>query len=186
MKKLLFALIILVGCQSRQENKKNNFNNFRDYASNLEIIQLPFTYSTNFGITSPLPSLDTNLLNNYKNFFKNLDYEKTLGKLVETENYVIVIEKKVGDFGPVPIFLTYDNTGKIIESFNTFKKSGVDFGYNSSEYITVNKDYTITVIDSTRVWKINSDETDIIEGSDSLNVGKTIYKIDSLGIYRKQ
>lgn len=180
MRHFLILMILLVSCNNSNQNL--DYSRFDIYSKQLPQIKLPLIYSTNSGIMTELPDINDSDLSRFSKFWN----EKTIGKLYDSKDYTIIVEREIGDYGPVPIFITYDKTGKMIGSFNAYKTSGDDMGYKSSEYITVDNDKTISVIDSTITWKITADKTNIIEGSDSLSIGNAIYKLDKKGIFRKQ
>jgi hypothetical protein len=182
MKHFLIFMILLISCNNSNQRSVYDYSEFDNYKKQLPNIALPLVYSTNSGIVTDIPNINIMDLSKYSKFWN----EKTIGKLYESDEYVIIVEREIGDYGPVPIFITYDKNGKKINSFNAYKTSGDDMGYKSFEFVTVDKSNMVTVIDSTTTWKLNSDETNIIDGSDSLSIGKTIYKLDKDGIYTKQ
>ena len=174
---LLFLLIACCQCDNSHQNAKGK--NFNDYISHLKEIDLPFVYSSsNLGIQSKIPNLNENELSKYKFWNK-----ETIGKLIQTKDFTIIVERRIGDY-LTPTFITYDKNGNQIESFVPYKKTGNDMGYNSIEHVTVDKTMTVTVIDSTTLWKLNSEKTNIIRGSDSLTVGKTIYHLNNNGLFK--
>ena len=54
-------------------------------------------------------------------------------------------------------------------------------GYEAVEYVTFNKDLTILVADTVKRWKLNDDETDIIEDSVKVTIDTVIYKLSDKG-----
>jgi hypothetical protein len=178
---LPFILILIIGCQENRGKQQVENLDFKTYINQLETIPLPFAYSSKNGIESNIPILDDQILSQHKKYWNDI----TIGKLFVCKDYTIIVEREIGDFGPVPIFITYDKAGNKLGSFNAFSKAGEDMGYSSSEFVIVDKSLIITVIDSTVVWELNSSETDIIEDSDSLSVGQTTYKLDFKGIFNK-
>ena len=182
MRHFLILIILLVSCNNSNQKQDFDYSRFDNYSKQLPKIKLTLIYSTNSGIITELPAMNDSDLFKFLKFWN----EKTIGKLYDSKDYTVIVEREIGDYGPVPIFITYDKIGNIISSFNAYMTSGDDMGYKSSEYITVDSNKTISVIDSTITWKLNADKTNIIGGSDSLSIGNTIYRLDKKGIFRKQ
>jgi hypothetical protein len=54
-------------------------------------------------------------------------------------------------------------------------------GYEAVEYITVNKDMTVLVADTVKTWKLNEDETNIINDSVTVTIDTVIYRLSDKG-----
>jgi hypothetical protein len=83
--------------------------------------------------------------------------------------------------GLVPFFMSYDLEGNKIDSLGPYKKTGWDMGYEAVEYITVNKDMTVLVADTVKTWKLNEDETNIINDSVTVTIDTVIYRLSDKG-----
>jgi hypothetical protein len=193
---LLLTVLAITSCEentgSKKKTKHNNQNkdaakstgqaSFDKYLASLSPVPLPFRNSTLKGSIKPYSK-------NYDKAgfekFKHAWTTQPIGVVYKTDNYIVTMETSIGDEGLVPFFTSYDKKGNKIDSLGPYKKSGFDIGYECVEYLTVNADKSIRVIDSTKKWKLNKDKTDIIESSMKLSVGTTSYTVTSDGKFKK-
>ena len=197
MKTILLTLIIVVmffGCNpsKKQENSKNNQveepissteiadNNFRKYIESLDEISLPFKHSSSI---EKFPELSINYDKQMFEKFKNkMGYaEKPFGILFKNDNSIVTIDLLVGDIENIPVIMSYDLIGNKIDSLWLYQKSGYDMGYAGIAYFTIYEDRRIMVADSTKIWELNEDETNIIEDSFSITVDTVFYQITDNG-----
>ncbi|NCA21364.1 MAG: hypothetical protein EBS86_09545 [Crocinitomicaceae bacterium] len=157
-----------------QYNAKNPFEN---YLTTLEQIPLPFKYN-------PLGKLPELSKNYDKQAFEKYNYfgsYKPLGILFNDAKTVAIIDFSIGDNGLVPFLTTYDKKGNKIDSLAPFQKSGGDIGYFAIEYLTINKDKTVVVLDSITTYKLKSDNSDVDESTKKITTSLTKYTIEENG-----
>ncbi|MBV4355646.1 hypothetical protein [Pinibacter aurantiacus] len=194
---LLFTVLAVTSCEENTGSKKKNKHNtqnkdtakstsqpsFDKYVASLSQVPLPFKNST---LTGSIKSYSKNYDKTGFEKFKHVWTTQPIGILYKTDNYVVTMETSVGEDGQVPYINSYDKKGNKVDSLAPFKKTGFDMGYESVEYLTVNADKRIRVIDSTKTWKLNKDKTDIIEKTMKLSVGTTSYVVTGEGRFKKQ
>ena len=102
------------------------------------------------------------------------------GRIFETNNIhtVIYLYSPVSD--PVPWIMTMDKDGKKIDDLVAFKTTGPDYGYFSTEDVTILPDQSIVFVDSTETWD-HDENGDEIMSSRKLKVTKEKYKIRDNG-----
>jgi hypothetical protein len=154
-----------------------NNPDFRKYIESLDQISLPLKHSS----TSELPKLSEKYDKQGFGKFKHVWTSQPLGLLYHTDKNVVTIDLSVGDMGLVPFFMSYDLEGNKIDSLGPYKKTGWDMGYEAVEYITVNKDMTVLVADTVKTWKLNEDETNIINDSVTVTIDTVIYRLSDKG-----
>jgi hypothetical protein len=147
------------------------------YIKSLDQISLPLKHSS----TGDFSELSNNYDKQGFEKFKHVWTSKPLGLLFQTDKSVVTVDLSIGDISLIPFILTYDLKGNKIDSLGPYKKSGFDMGYAAVEYLTIKQDRTIMVTDSVKVWELNEDETDVIEGSMTVTVDTTIYRITDTG-----
>lgn len=188
MKQLILTTIILSviwGCSSHTNEKKvtkQGMSNFENYVSTLDHIPIPLK-------SNPLARLPESSKNFDKNAFEKYKHAWTsqpLGIYYKDEKTVGIIDCSIGDWGLVPFLTTYDLEGNKIDSTRFYEKSGQDIGYEATEHVTFNTDRTITVLDTVKLWDLNEDETDIVQGSMKITTGKVEYRVLENGRIEKK
>lgn len=194
---LLFTVLAITSCEentgSKKKSKHKNQNKdsvqsigqpgFDKYVASLSAVPLPFKNST---VTGSIKSYSKNYDKTGFQKFKHAWTTQPIGVLYKTDSYVVTMETSVGEDGQVPYLNSYDKKGNKIDSLAPYKKTGFDMGYESVEYLTVNADKTIRVIDSTKRWKLNKEKTDIIKNTMKLSVDTTVFAVTKEGKIRKQ
>ncbi|BDX37843.1 hypothetical protein CYCD_11980 [Tenuifilaceae bacterium CYCD] len=170
---LILLLISLISCNSNKNSESVRQNEFEKYIESLDQIPLPL----NHNMKIELPELSENYDTSGFLRFKHVWTSKPLGLLYKNDKSIVTIELSIGDIGLVPFLVSYDLNGNKIDSLGPYKKSGWDMGYEAFEYLTINKDRTIIVTDTVKRWKINEDETDIIEDSLTITMDTVLYQI---------
>jgi len=66
-----------------------------------------------------------------------------------------------------------------------YQTVGFDIGYYRSNFVTINADNTITLIDSLETRKINGDRSEEILGTDSLSATKSKFNFTDKGKIKK-
>jgi hypothetical protein len=150
---------------------------FRTYIESLDQIPLPLKHSS----TSELPKLSEKYDKQGFEKYKHVWTSQPLGLLYHTDKNIVTIDLSVGDMGLVPFFMSYDLEGNKIDSLCPYKKTGWDMGYEAVEYITINKDMTVLVADTVKTWKLNEDETNIINDSVTVTIDTVIYRLSNKG-----
>lgn len=190
---LIFLVLGILSCNSTDKKTQqldSNTNNsaataigqiknpdFRKYIESLDQISFPLKHSS----TSELPKLSEKYDKQGFEKFKHVWTSQPLGLLYHTDKNVVTIDLSIGDMGLVPFFMSYDLVGNKIDSLGPYKKTGWDMGYEAVEYITVNKDLTVLVADTVKTWKLNEDETNIINDSVILTIDTVIYRLSDKG-----
>jgi hypothetical protein len=175
MRLLIFwGLIFLTYSCGQKQNENADFLELRE---NLPQIETPITFDSNSDIA--LKSID--LPNNQiLKGLKDRNYFSVLGKVFETKDFITIVGYIPDDFG-TPILVTLDKDGNQIDSFSLYKTVGFDMGYYRSNFVTINSDKTIVLIDSLLTLEINEDRTDEILGTDSLTVTKNKFRLTDKG-----
>ncbi|MDI3320372.1 hypothetical protein [Pinibacter soli] len=194
---LLFTVLAITSCDensgSKKKSKHNNQNkdtakstiqpDFDKYLASLSTIPLPFKNST---IAGCIKSYSKNYDKAGFIKFKHAWTTQPIGVLYRTDKYVVTMETSVGEDGQVPYINSYDKKGNKIDSLAPYKKTGFDMGYESVEYLMVGADKMISVIDSTKRWKLNKDKTDIIKNTMKLSVDTTLFIVTKDGRINKR
>lgn len=165
MKKIYVILCfstLLISC------RKDVNEEFIEYINSLDPITLPFnhTYSLDEMIENDgFPNISTNFNNAYfKKFQYHQDAIKPLGILYKNENNIGIVELTEVSIGLFPVIMTYDMMGNKIDSLIPYENFGEDLGYSCKEHLVFEAN-KITRFDTLRTWKLNKEETDIIEGT---------------------
>lgn len=173
---LLLILLVIVSCRvnNSQEKKKIEFSN---YLKSLDKISLPMS-NMSIGEFQPLSkNYDSLGFTKYKHVWTSMP----MGKLFETDSFISLVEFSIGDEGLVPFITNFNKNGEKLDSLGPFKKSGSDIGYDAVEYLSINNDRSIMVIDTVKKWKLNEDKSDIIAESLTVTIDTTIYWISNDG-----
>jgi hypothetical protein len=178
MKKIIlfFVLLILISCAVKNTQERGD-QLFSNYLKTLDKIDLPFHHSS----VGEFPELSKKYDSLGFAKYKHVWTSKPLGKLFETDSIVVLVDLSIGDNNLVPFITTFDRFGNKIDSLGPYEKSGGDIGYQAVEYLTINKDRFIIVVDTVETWKLNEDESDIIEDSSIVTSDTTIYHITNTG-----
>ena len=182
---ILLLILTLISCKNQSKSELNKVNielktesvelRFQDYLKTLDNIKLPIKYSLSGSEFSK--NFNEIGFNKYKHVWTSKPY----GILYKNETNVVLADLSIGDGGWIPFITSFDLNGNKIDSLGPYKKSGMDIGYEAIEFLTFKNDRTITVVDSIRKWKLNIDETDIIENSLKITSDTIIYKIKENG-----
>ena len=152
-------------------------SDFKKYIESLDQIPLPLKHS----LTGEFPKLSEKYDKQGFEKYKHVWTSQPLGLLYKTEKNIVTVDLSIGDIGLVPFLTSYDLNGNKLDSLGPYKKSGWDLGYEAVEYVTFNRDLTILVADTVKRWKLNEDETDIIEDSVKVTIDTVIYKLSDKG-----
>jgi hypothetical protein len=176
----LLGLILLVfSCNNGQRQKEKSA--FSDLCENLPIIRIPIVFNSNIDIQlKPIDLPNNRILNelNDKNGFS------VFGKVFESKSLVAIVGYVPDDYGS-PIMVTIDNKGNIIDSFSLYQSVSFDMGYYRSNFVTINSDKTISIVDSLIIRQILEDGSNEIPGSDSLVITKSRFKHSASGKIEK-
>lgn len=170
----LFGLILLISCNGQSQNENSDFSDLRD---NLPIIRTPIVFNSNSDIQ--LKSVD--FPNNQ--ILKELEdkiYFSALGKVFESNNHITIIGYIPDDYG-TPILITIDKNGNQLESFYLYQSVGFDMGHYQSNFVTINSNKTIDLVDSLLTRKIKEDGSNEIPGTDILTVTKSKFRLTDIG-----
>ena len=194
MRKIILSIVsitFLCGCniktekvsvKSEVENIKQLDSDFDKYISTLDTIPLPLKHNP----LGQFPDLSRNFSKSGFEKYKHVWASQPLGIYYRDTMTIGIIDCSMGDWGLVPFLTTYDMNGNKIDSTSFYVKSGQDLGYEAIEHLTINKNRTITVLDTVKRWDINKEQTDIVEESLKISRGKVEYHIDKNGRIQKR
>jgi hypothetical protein len=194
---LLLTVLAITSCEENTHSKKKSKRNNQDKDTARNIAQPAFDKYVASLSAVPLPFKNSTTTESIKSYSKSYDktgFEKfkhawttqPIGILYKTDSYVVTMETSIGEDGQVPYINSYDKKGNKIDSLAPYKKTGFDMGYESVEYLTINADKTIRVIDSTKRWKLNKDKTDIVKNSMKLSVDTTVFAVTTEGKIKRR
>jgi hypothetical protein len=176
---IIIWTLMLVSCSRQKEVKSTN--DFATYLGSLDSLETPVKFDTKTELKSKSERYDTALFKKYKHAWASVPY----GKIFENDSIVVLVDVGVGDI-LVPLITTFTQQGDKLDSINPYDKAGADMGYLSYEFVTINSNKEIIVTDSTKTWKLNKDETDVIQGTERLTLDTVIYRINNQGKIIKQ
>jgi hypothetical protein len=176
---LIFTWTILVSCSSNGHRETKS--EFEKYLGTIGTLQTPVTFDSKTGIhTGSKQKFDSVLFLKYRHRWAL----KPIGKILHGDSVVLILDLVIGDV-VVPILTTFDKKGIKLDSLNPYSRAGVDMGYECYEFGTITNDRDIMIVDSTRRWDLNKEETNIVNGTDKLTVDTIIYRIDNKGKFLK-
>ncbi|GHM98930.1 hypothetical protein WSM22_04200 [Cytophagales bacterium WSM2-2] len=178
------VVVILLSCSSPKDE-------FRNYLNSIETIQAPSNLEAELRKVRS-KNYDTVLFARFEHD-KGKDSRKPHGKLFENDSIILIIEgtdlSSIG--GAVgyqlvdPILFTFDREGHKLDSLNPYSSfSQTEYGYQCTEFVTLEKNKQISIIDSIKLWAFNKKNSEIIPGSEKLTVDSVVYKIDGKGKFR--
>ena len=155
---------------------------FQNIVDSLPIISTPITFDSDDGIPyGPFAIENDQFLLRIKERIPDL-----LGyaKVDESKNYYLIIGISPSDIGS-PILMTFDKTGKKIDSYFMFETAGGDIGYYSRNTVTLkdNKEFILT--DSTTTRDLTESGDGEIEGTDKLTVTIAKFRILDTGKFEE-
>lgn len=174
----LFGLILFINCTGQIQDKNSDYKELRD---KLPLIVTPIVFNSNGDIRINAVDLPNN------NILKELKYKNSFsafGKIFEAKDFITIIGYIPDDSG-TPLLITIDKDGNELDSFVVYQTVGFDMGYYRSNFVTINADISITLIDSLVTRKINEDRSDEIPGTDSLTVTKSKFNLTDKGKFKK-
>jgi hypothetical protein len=195
---IISIIVVITGCKQQDNKSSSNQNDsislsneldssddildsgFNSYLNKISAITLPYeTTCGKFNPDSPIDDMD--LIQKYSEGGFEPPYRR-----ISTENdFEIVLCYGIGD-NLIPIIRTYDKDGKILSSQQIFfGYCGGEPGFYQSEFLKINPDLSITHIDSTWTYEIDSLDNNIPE-TENLEVVITEYKIQNNGNITKK
>lgn len=194
---LTFILFVLTSClltdsktstdTTTVENaqQENSINNFEKYLKTLEQIPLPFSHNS----FEPLEALSKNYDKKTFEKYKHIRSNQPLGILFSDSNTVTLIDFSIGQLGIGPFLTTYDKQGNKIDSLVPYQRTRNDFEYNTiyiaREYLTINENKTILVVDSVTTYSLFPRNSDFGDMSGKVTTGVTKYIIEPNGRIRE-
>ena len=198
MKRLLIILIPLAfGCKPNTKNRASESPDkielsktllipidtaFKNMVDSLPIISTPMTFDSDEGVAYEPFAIKNEqfLLRIRKRIPEFLGY----AKIDESKNYYLIIGISPSEIGS-PILMTFDKSGKKIDSYFMFKTAGGDIGYYSRNTVTLKDNKEFIYTDSTTTRELNETGDGEIEGTDKLTVTRTKYKILETGKFEE-
>jgi hypothetical protein len=176
MRLLIFGLLLLFGCGGPRLEHESELIKLIDQ---LPTIKTPVTFDSG---KSPIGlKINQELLDSLRSKIPGYGI---LGKLFETDDFVAIVGIVPNDTGS-PKVLIFDKAGKEIDSYLAYETAGGDMGFTSKNVVTIYPNREIVFIDSTWTMKLNEDSTDVIQGTDSLTVATSKYRITDKGKIEK-
>jgi hypothetical protein len=158
--------------------KQDGFHNF---LSLIDIIDLPVSFDSFNGISDiqPMNRIDNKLIEKFapKNNIFN-PYKRFI-----TKDSVVAIIYTIPSSIAIPFIATYKADGEYITGLQLFENGGQDFNFRRDNYVTINKDLTISFTDSTFTWEVDK-ENKKIEASKKIEVKTKKYFIESSGLIK--
>ncbi|HEX3007767.1 MAG TPA: hypothetical protein VHO90_09150 [Bacteroidales bacterium] len=162
----LLILLGLIGCSFKSNHDSKSdllLNHLRQLYVKLPKINLPFTY-------------DLSKSERVSNVYANRDMDSMIFEKDIQVNIAGVLKDTADFFGfiylvpadeMIPILVTFDKTGRLIEKNQIAQECGSDCGYDCHSYVSIDKDYKIIFkfnetiakcdsigpIDSTRIFR---------------------------------
>jgi hypothetical protein len=162
----LMILLGLIGCSFKSNPDRKSdllLNHIRQLYVKLPKINLPFTY-------------DLSKSGRVSNVYSNKDMDSLIFDKDIQINIVGVLKDSTDFYGfiylypadeMIPILVTFDKTGRLIEKNQIAQECASDCGYDCHSYVTIDKDYKIVFkfnetiakcdsigpIDSTRIFR---------------------------------
>lgn len=170
----IFSLFLFIGCNNLSKNE------FARYYSQIPVLEYPIildclkeTKYFNF------PENEEYLVGKYKPINCSIN-----GRLPMSNNVVAIIYSYPGD-SMYPILFTYDRTGQSIDTLKIGSLCLEWMGTYLTNYVQINSDRTIQVIDSTKYYSLDKND-DIIPKTDSLViVEKSNFNLNENGHFSK-
>lgn len=179
----VFISLLIAACSNNAKNTldENKELTFENYINSLDQIPLPFSHCS----MKELPKLSKN--------YDSITYEKyklswasqPLGILYNDKNRVTVIDCAIGDWGLVPLLVSYDRNGNKIDSLSPYEKSGEGAGYFAVEWLIINADKTILINDSIANYSANRDSLEMDEKNKKFEKHSLKYALNSDGRFRR-
>ena len=172
---LIIISLTLLNCVNVSRKDKNHFQTFVDQ---LKPITTPLIFNSRGSYSFNSQPLKDSIF--FKQIQKKHDGFILFGLLFKTKEFVAILGNLPTDIGS-PFIITFDKTGQELDSKLVYENVIGDMGIYTDNFVTINPDFRIELIDSTIRRKINSDGSDEIPGTDSLTVKFKKYKIDHNG-----
>jgi len=170
--KYLLPLVISYGCGDQSFRK-----DLAELEEKLNVIETPIVFNSNDTTNHKLIDLPNNGI---LAKLQKKNYFLPIGRLVNHHQKLVIIGYIPSDFG-TPILVTIDRKGNEIDRLILYQSAGFDIGYYGSDFVTINSDNSILIIDSLLTRKVNKDRTEEIAGTDSLVVTTTKFRMTSDG-----
>jgi hypothetical protein len=183
---LFFIIIICFGCRQGDKKPTDSKNDLTDNKSLIQLLQKLPTIKTPVTFHSS-KKIERTGEKDYKlieSIFSKIPGFNAYGKLVETDKIIAVIGIVPADKA-TPMLLTFDLNGNQLDSLFMYRSAGESMGLYSKNIVTIISQYEFSLTDSTLTRKLNEDETNEIEGTDSLTVTKEQFRITDKGVIEK-
>jgi hypothetical protein len=190
------VLLVLNSCQSSIKNnpsaelESNQVEKisstskieFNQYLKSLDTIPLPFEIC----MESDIPALSKNFDKELYKKYRLSETSYPLGILFRSKKNVVVLDLREDNSKSsmdenIPILISFDAYGNLIDSLTLYKKSDADITYYGIEWVTVFANRKIVVCDTTTEWEYDEEQGDRIWDSYTTTTGKTFYEITKDG-----
>ncbi len=153
-------------------------NDFYEYSKQLKRFQTPLELRT---IVYPGDKVSAQSESELFSKYKLQDASSVFGVIYAEKDFTGIIYTVAGDIA-VPVLVTYDKTGRKIDSINLFARStGYGLDRETYERVIFLDEGEILVVDSTVTWMLNAAKDDRVENSEKVNMDSIVYKIDKSG-----
>jgi hypothetical protein len=181
MRKVLI-IILLFGCEHRTKSVSDKESVQDSHAGKLYSLlmqlpelKVPLTFRSNKEI--PGMEMSDSLIHQIQSIEPRLN---PYGKIYETEKYIAIIAIGASDV-LIPVLVTVDKNGVVIDSFSMYQAVGGDIGYYPTNIVTLTKNKELFFTDSILHRKTNSDGSEEIPGTDSVAVNRKTFRVDDSG-----
>ncbi|HEV8513958.1 MAG TPA: hypothetical protein VGQ59_11810, partial [Cyclobacteriaceae bacterium] len=175
-------IVLLLGCHGQRSDQsvkgelhdKSN-SSFYELLEQLPAVKIPLTFRSDreFGSPKINDDLRARLMASDEGF-------NPYGKVYQSDKFIAVIAIGAADI-VMPVLVTFNKEGRIIDSFNLYQTAGGDIGYYSTNITRLTKDKEILMTDSAVTRKLNKEGTDEVPGSDSVTISQKKFRINANG-----
>lgn len=188
IQRLIFGLSILLTAGCSEKSKTDSVNNL---TLQKETATFKSVYDTLDFLTVPITLTPEKWVELYRNHLSKYGanegwelFKHPYARLTENSNYKGIIFVSTDETGS-PTLITIDKRGQPIDTlFLLGDWGGNDPSIGTSEIVTINKDYTIHLIDSTSIFDVKPDGQRI-ESTGKLTVANERYRIFDNGKIEK-
>lgn len=154
---------------------------FSSYIASLDKVTLPFRHHALKGGPQPLTKMDTTAFAAFKHAWS----KAPVGIVMENDLFIVTMEYSMGDFGSVPLLISYNMKGKNIDFLAPYSNTGMDMGYQAVESLEITSNGKILVTDTVITWDMVEQGDDWVDGPKDTTVSVTTYTLEKRGEFVK-
>jgi hypothetical protein len=182
---LILVIIVFLGCRQGDNKTTDSKNALTDNESLIELLQglptikTPLTFHSSEKIKWIEPK-DDKLI---KAILDKMPGFNAYGQLTKSKTIIATVGIVPADKA-TPVIYTFDLNGNKVDSIFTYHTAGESMGYYAKNIVCFTALDEFSITDSTLTLKLNKEGTNEIEGTDSLIVSTTKFKITDKGIIK--